>query len=414
MNLEYFIAERTARSIPGSKPNVMTRIATGSVTIGLAVMILTMAVVMGFKREIARNISGFTSHVQVTHMRSANSLESTPIERSDSVENLLRSIDGFRSMDIYALKGGIIKTDEGVAGIMLKGVAGDYDLSFFSKALTEGVLPRIGDTIRHKDVLLPKVVAERLNLSVGDRVEMLFVESDAMPHRDRFKVCGLFSTGMDEMDKGFAITDIRNVQRLSGHGERIISGYEIRIDDFSKVGEFAEMADMLLLFKGDDDAANLTASSADQLYRILFDWLKTHDINALVIIIIMVTVALFNMVSALLILVLERTRMVGVLKALGMTNDSLQRVFLYRAVFLVGRGVVWGNIIGLGLCLLQKWFHILKLDSSGYMVSEVPISLDWWWLIALNLGVLIVIILLLVLPARIVASVKPETAMRYE
>lgn len=414
MNLEYFIADRTARPTPEAKPNVMIRIATCSVAIGLAVMILTMAVVMGFKSDILRNISGFTSHVQVTHIRSANSLESTPIERSDSVEMLLSSIDGFRSMNIYALKGGIIKTDEGVAGISLKGVADDYNLDFFAKALTEGSLPRISDSVRYKDILLPKVVAERLNISVGDRVEMLFVESNATPHRDRFKVCGLFATGMDEMDKGFAITDIRNVQRLSGLGDNFISGYEIRIDNFSRAEEFTDLVNMMLLFNGGEAAANLTAISADQLYSVIFNWLKTHNINALVIIIIMIAVALFNMISALLILVLERTRMVGVLKALGMTNSSLQRIFLYRATFLVGKGMIWGNAVGITLCLIQKWFHIVKLDSSGYLVSEVPISLDLWWLVSLNVGVLAVILLLLVLPARIVASVKPETTMRYE
>jgi lipoprotein-releasing system permease protein len=171
---------------------------------------------------------------------------------------------------------------------------------------------------------------------------------------------------------------------------------------------------MMLLFNGGEAAANLTAISVDQLYSVIFNWLKTHNINALVIIIIMITVALFNMISALLILVLERTRMVGVLKALGMSNNSLQRIFLYRATFLVGRGMIWGNIIGITICLLQKWLHILKLDSSGYLVSEVPISLDLWWIVCLNIGVLAIIILLLTLPARIVSSVKPETTMRYE
>ena len=414
MNLEYFIADRTARSSSSAKPNVMIRIATGSVAIGLAVMILTMAVVMGFKREISRKMSGFTSHIQVTYVRSSNSLESSPIVRSDSVEMLLRGVEGFRSMSLYALKGGVIKSNEGVAGVVLKGVDDDYDFSFFADALVEGELPRVGGDVRYKDILLPKVVADRLDLKVGDRVEMLFVESDALPHRDRFKICGLFSTGMDEMDKGFALTDIRNVQRLAGWDENVVSGYEIMVEEFSKVAEVADRVNMTLLFKGGDDAANLMAMSVEEFYGVMFNWLKTHDVNALVIIIIMIAVALFNMISALLILVLERTRMVGVLKALGMGNDSLQRIFLYRAAFLVGRGMVWGNIVGIGLCLLQRWSHLFKLDSSGYMVSEVPISLDWWWIVALNAGVLAVIVLLLVLPTRIVASIKPEEAMRYE
>lgn len=414
MNLEYFIANRTAHQAASDKPNVMVRIATASVAIGVAVMIVTMAVVMGFKEEIARKMSGFTSHVQLTYIRSSNSLESAPIQRSENIEEMIRSMEGFRAMSVYALKGGVIKSNEGVAGLVLKGVDGDYDYSFFAEALVEGVLPRVADSVRYKDILLPKVVADRLNLAVGDRVEMLFVESDALPRRDRFKVCGLFSTGMDEMDKTLALTDIRNVQRLSGWDEQTISGYEISVSDFSHVEEFADTLNDNLLFEGGDDATNLVAMSVKQLYGTLFNWLKTHDINALVIIIIMIVVALFNMMSALLIMVLERTRMVGVLKALGMDNSSLQRIFLYQASFLVVRGMVWGNVVGIGICLLQKWTHILKLDAAGYMLSEVPIALDWWWLAALNIGSLAIIVLTLTLPTRIISSVRPEEAMRYE
>ncbi len=414
MNLEYLIASRTALSAEGNtKPNVMVRIATLSVAVGLAVMIVTMAVVAGFKRDISQKMSGFTSHVQVSYIRSANSLESTPILRNDRVEELICSAEGFRSMSIYALKGGVIKSGEGVAGVMLKGVASDYDDNFFGKALVEGEMPRIGDSVRHKDILLPKVVADRLDLRVGDRVEMLFVEEDALPHRDRFKICGLFATGMDEMDAKFALTDIRNVQRLSGWDAQTITGYEVNIDDFSRVAEFTDNLNMSLLFEGGDEAVNIAAISVEELYGVIFGWLKTHDVNAVVIITIMIAVALFNMMSALLIMVLERTRMVGVLKALGMNNGSLQRIFLYRASFLVVRGMLWGNAIGIGLCLLQKWTHLLKLDSSGYMLSEVPIAFGWW-LLWLNAGVLAVIVLLLVLPARIVASIKPGEAMRYE
>ena len=414
MNLEYFIANRTAHQAASDKPNVMVRIATASVAIGVAVMIVTMAVVMGFKEEIARKMSGFTSHVQLTYIRSSNSLESAPIQRSENIEEMIRSMEGFRAMSVYALKGGVIKSNEGVAGLVLKGVDGDYDYSFFAEALVEGVLPRVADSVRYKASLLPKVVADRLNLAVGDRVEMLFVESDALPRRDRFKVCGLFSTGMDEMDKTLALTDIRNVQRLSGWDEQTISGYEISVSDFSHVEEFADTLNNNLLFEGGDDATNLVAMSVKQLYGTLFNWLKTHDINALVIIIIMIVVALFNMMSALLIMVLERTRMVGVLKALGMDNSSLQRIFLYQASFLVVRGMVWGNVVGIGICLLQKWTHILKLDAAGYMLSEVPIALDWWWLAALNIGSLAIIVLTLTLPTRIISSVRPEEAMRYE
>lgn len=392
----------------------MVRIATASVAIGMAVMIVTLAIVMGFKRDISDKMVGFSSHVQVADMRASGYAEPAPVRRSAGIERLISTTDGFVSMNVYAVKGGIARTDEGVAGLALKGVEGDGAMSFFADNLLEGELPRTGDSVRYKDILLSRGVAGRLALSVGDRVEMLFVAADAPPRRDRFRVSGIYSTGMDEMDDAMALTDIRNVRRLMGGDSLAISGYEVRVDGFGLADDFADRLNRRLLLEGGDDADGLMAVSVTRLFPNVFDWLKAHNVNAVVIIVIMLTVALFNMISALLILVLERTRMVGVLKALGMNDSSLRRVFLYRAAFIVAKGVAWGDAVGLALCLIQKWTGLVKLDSEGYMLSVAPIDLGWWWLVLLNVGTVALIVVMLTVPARIVSSIKPDEAVRYE
>ena len=219
---------------------------------------------------------------------------------------------------------------------------------------------------------------------------------------------------MDEADALLAFTDLRNVQRLADWQEDEVSGYELRTDDFAHSDDFARRVALRLLYDDGDEAQNLTVTSLRELYPNIFDWLAAHNVNAAVIVGIMLVVAFFNMASALLILVLERTRMIGLLKALGMRNGPLRRIFLYRAAFIALRGMAWGNGVGLLLCLLQQWFHVVKLDSEGYLLSEVPIALEWGWWLLLNAGVLAVIVLLLGLPTYIISSIKPEQTIRYE
>lgn len=414
MNLEFFIARRTAQPAPGNKPGVMERIAVVSVALSVGVMILALAVMMGFKREVTRKMTAFAAHVVVTDVRGVNTLDSEPVKRSDRLEDLIRSSEGFVSLAPYAVKGGIVRTADAVEGIVLKGVDTAYDWSFFREWLVEGELPRVGDTIRTKDILLSRNLAERLMLRPGDRVEMLFVERDDLPRRDRFKVAGIYSSGMDEMDNRMVMTDLRNVQRLSDWTPDEISGYEIFTRDLAEADAFARTLGRTLLYDDSDETANLAVSSIAQLYPNVFDWLKAHDVNAAVVIVIMLVVAFFNMASALLILVLERVRMIGLLKALGMRNGALRRIFLYRAAFIALGGLVWGNAVGVGLCLIQKYFHVVKLSSEGYLLSEVPVALGAGWWLLLNAGVLAAIVALMILPACIVSTVKPDEAIRYQ
>ena len=414
MNLAFFIARRTARPTPGNRPGVMERIAVGSVALGVAVMILTLAVVIGFKREVARKMEGFASHVTVTDIRGVDALDSRPVHRSARLEALIRSTDGFVAMAPYALKGGIVRTADAVGEVVLKGVGPDYDTSLLGEWLVRGQMPRIGDSIRTKDILLSQLLADRLEVGVGDRIEMLFVDGGERPRRDRFKVSGIYASGLDEMDRSMVFTDIRNVQRLSDWTADEISGYEIRVRALDEAPAFARTLDRTLLYDEGEGTENLAVESVTERYANIFDWLKAHDVNAAVVVGIMLVVAFFNMTSALLILVLERTRMIGLLKALGMRSRQIRTVFLWRAAFVALRGLGWGNLVGLSLCVVQHTTHLVKLNPEGYLLSEVPISLGWGWWLALNAGFIAVIVLLLMIPASIVSRIKPEETIRYE
>lgn len=392
----------------------MERIAAVSVALSAGTMILALAVMTGFKREVTRKITGFAAHAALTDVRSVRALDSEPVRRSDYLESLIRSTEGFAASAPYAVRGGIVRTDETVEGILLKGVDGTYDWRFFAEWLQEGTLPRVGDSIRTKEILLSRNLARRLRLGVGDRAEMLFVEYDAAPRRDRFKIAGIYSSGMDEMDDAVAMTDLRNVQRLSDWSDEEVTGYEIFVRDFAAVDDFARRLNRTLLYDDSDLTRNLVVSSIREQHANIFDWLKAHDVNAAVIIVIMLVVAFFNMTSALLVLVMERTRMIGLLKTFGMRNGALRRLFLYRAGFIALRGMAWGNGIGLALCVLQQRFGVVKLDAEGYLLSQVPVAVEWSWWVPLNLGVAAAIALLLVIPTHIVSKIRPVEAIRYE
>lgn len=413
MNVEFFIARRIASSADGERRNVMVRIATATVAIGVAVMIVALAVITGFRREITSKIIGFGAHVQIVNLDNNSSLERTPICASPELERRLAAMPRFASLSRFAVKGGIIRTDEAIQGVMLKGVSEGYDSAFFRSCMVRGSLPRTGGGQRHKDLLVSQSVASLLRLDTASRVEMLFVQEDGSPRRDRFKVCGIYSTGMSEMDDMVVLTDLRNVQRLNNWSDEQITGYEVNTADFGRLAEFSADADRIAAEVSLMEGQNLMADDIEHRYPTIFDWLKAHNVNALVIITIMIVVAMMNMVSAILIILLERTAMIGLLKALGMRNGAVQRIFLYRSLYIVSRGVIWGNVAGLALCAAQYWGHFIKLDPAGYLLSEVPIGIGAWWWIGINAGTVVVIVALMAIPTLIVSFIKPETTIRY-
>lgn len=410
-NTEYFIARRIATSAGPDSKNVMVRIASLTVAVGVAVMIMSLAVIFGFRNEITGKLIGFGGHVKIVNLDSNNSLETAPIAVNQQLAESVRRLPDTKNIAPYAVKGGIFKTEQAMQGIMLKGVDRSYDWSFYQKLLKEGDLPSVGDTVRTKDILISASLARLMQIGVDNRVEMLFIGEGHAPRRDRFKVSGIYDSQFEELDKLVILTDLRNVQRLNNWTEDQITGYEATTTDFSQLARFNTMIYQQILDNSEDALMTIDIKES---FPSLFDWLHAHDVNALVIICIMLLVALFNMISALLIILLERTSMIGTLKALGMNNKSLQKIFLIRSSFIVAKGMLWGNIVGISLALIQQHTQLLKLDPTGYFLSAVPIDLSIGWILTLNICSFIVILALLTIPTLIISYIKPDTTLRYQ
>ncbi len=413
-NTELFIARRLSSDGGGTGRSIMVRIATVSVAIGVAVVIVALAVIWGFKDGITSKLTGFGGHVQITRLDGNVSFETSPMTLDPALEHAVRGIRNFGSIHPYAQKGGVLKAGDQMQGIVLKGVGADYDWGFFTANLVAGELPQVADTLRNKDILISSTLAAMMKTGVGDRVEVLFIREGATPRRDRYKVCGIYDTGFDEMDKLVVVTDIRNVRRINNWAGDQVSGYEVNTLRFGELDDFAVDVERAVLRTPGWDGEILTSTSLKSRYPSLFDWLETHNVNAAVIMVIMLLVALLNMSSTLLIILLERTQMIGILKAVGMTNRSLQRVFRLRSLFIVMRGVVWGNIVGLGLCALQYFTHAVPLDRAAYFLAWVPVKIEWGWIVLFNFATFAVILIVMALPLLVVSRVSPETTMRYQ
>lgn len=413
INLEYFLARRIALAGGGRKNNVMIRIASLSVGIGIAVMIISLAVIFGFKREISGKLTGFGAHVQIVNLDGNFSTETVPISRNQPFLAEIGSVPNLSGVHPYAIKGGIVRGEQAMqSGILLKGVDASYDWSFFARNLTEGALPVVADSARTKDALISRSLADLVSLGVGDRMELMFIQDP--PRLDRYRVSGIYDTQFGELDRVMVMTDIRNVQRLNGWDSTQVTGFELTTTRFSRLEEFTDrvydvVADAML--PGGD---NLKVSNIREQNPMIFDWLDAHNVNAAVIITVMLAVALFNMVAALLILLMERTSMIGVLKALGMGNRPLQKMFLIRSSFVVLKGLFWGNVVGVGLCLLQYYTGWIRLDQAGYFLAVVPVYLHWGYWLLLNLITFVLIVLLMAFPTMIISRILPEKSIRFE
>ncbi len=410
---ELFIARRISDKRGGGK-SVMVRIATLSVAVSVAVIIVALSVIIGFKEQITRNLSGLIADVQVTALNSlTTAIDSRPITRIPEFEAAAQELPLFASIAPHASKSGILKSTEAIHGTTLKGVGPESDLSLLESALLEGSLPRRGQEERYKDILICKAVADIFGYHTGDKVEIIFVGGNQPIRRDRYQICGIYATGLEEIEKSTAFTDIRNVQRLNGWSEEQISGYELHTTSLDRIDEFAEEVYELTRYYATDEES-LRVTSIRTLYTNIFDWLRTHNLNAAVIITIMITVALLNMIAALLIIVLERTSMIGTLRALGMSGRGVQRIFLLRSLRIVGEGLLWGNIVGITLLAIQHFTQLIRLDPSGYMLSEVPVASSVGWLVIADLCVPLFMLLCMTIPVGIAARIKPEQTIRYQ
>ena len=411
MNLELFIARRLLKGKQNGAVSVpIVKIALAGIALGVCVMLLSILIITGFKNEITTKLSGFMAHLSITAYDREDAYSGSEIELNDSLLEVVRRVSDLKQMYAYVTKPAILKSKEEIHGVILKGMDSSYDASFYRKHLREGEYPDFFQAEPSREVLISVAVAAILNVSPGDKITAHFVQD---PPRARvFTVKGIYDTGFKEYDEMLAVCDIRHLQKLNNWAPREVSGIAGELNDMKRILEVEAELDDTLPMNQDDDFYKITTlrETAPQV----FDWLNLLNMNVWIILTLIVVVAGFNMVSGLLILILDKTSFIGILKALGYRNIRLRRLFLYIAAGLIGKGMVVGNILALTLGGLQALFRIVRLDSATYYMDTVPIYFDWVYIILLNVGVLVVSVLMLVVPTMLISRIKPIKAIRFE
>lgn len=370
-------------------------------------MIVSVAIVTGFQKEIRDKVIGFGTHIQITKFDSNESLEAQPIEKNQPFYPSFNDVEGIRHIQVFATKAGIIKTNDAMEGAVLKGVGTDYDWSFFQNRIIEGNIPVLNDSTKSKDVIISKILATRLKLKCNDSIRMYFIMQDqTQPKGRKFHISGIYETGLEEYDKVYVIGDIAQIQKLNKWSKTQVGGFEVLINDFNDLDKMSE-------YVYENIAYDLDSKNIKQLNPQIFDWLDLLDMNVIIILILMILVSAINMISTLLILILERTNMIGILKALGSKNTSIRKIFLYTSFYLIGKGLLWGNIIAIGLCLIQKHTGVITLSLESYSMSHVPINLNISYILLLDTGTIIVCLIMLIIPSFIISKISPVKAIRF-
>ena len=386
-------------------------IAIFGIALGLTVMIVAVAIVTGFKKEISNKVTGFGAHIQILNLDSNLSYETKPVPAGlESVEKI-RELDGVKNVQSFSIKAGIIKTADEIHGAVLKGVDGQYDWNFIITHLTGGEIFKVNDSVRTNSVVLSENTANLLKLGVGDRFTMYFIQDP--PRARTFTIQGIYNTSLEEFDRLYIYADIKQVQRLNNWHEGEVSGYEVLLEEMEDLPEITNEVISRVSFDFLDDGSRLKVETIQQKYTQIFDWLNLQDMNVVILILLMLIVAGFNMISGLLILILERTNMIGILKALGTTTASVRKIFLYQSAYLTLVGLLWGNLIGLVICLAQKYLNLVPLDPSSYYLDTVPINLNILHIVLLNLGTMAITFLFLLLPSMIIARISPDKSIRF-
>lgn len=375
-------------------------------------MILSVAIVVGFKKEVREKVIGFGAHIQVTNFDSNTSYEASPIAVSDTLMKELSAFPGIRHVERFATKLGILKTERDFQGIVLKGVDEDYDWTFFQENLREGRVLSIQPDKNSTEVILSRHLSDLLELNVGDSFLAYFVGEEVRARK--FTIVGIYETGFLDYDKLFVIADIKQIRRLNHWEADQVSGLELRVSDYERLDPIAEALYFHLSERQDRNGNSFYTRSIKELNPMIFNWLDILDINVVVILALMLAVAGFTMISGLLIIILERTQMIGILKALGESDTSIRKIFLYVSFFLIGKGMLWGNAIGLSICWLQSRFHLLKLDASVYYLDAVPIHLSPQAFILLNVGTLVASMLMMLGPSYLITKIDPAKSIRFE
>ncbi|MDR1679591.1 MAG: ABC transporter permease [Prevotellaceae bacterium] len=416
MNLEFFIAKRIQsdrkRGKSVSRPAV--RVAMLGIALGVAVMLITVAIVIGFKKEIRSKVIAFGSHIQVTNFDSNASFETNPIWVTDSLVHSIATVEGVRHIQSFGIKPGIIKTDEDVQTAIFKGIDRNFDWNFYRKNLVQGDSITFGnDGLPSREVIISQYIADLMRLEVGSAFLAYFVHDENIRAR-KFTVTGIYCTNFVEYDRQFILTDLRQIQQINQWDTAQVSGLEILIDDYSRLNELGDAVYFKTANRFGSDGSTFLTRTIEDLNPQVFAWLGMLDMNVWIILSLMLIVAGFNMISGLLILILERTNMIGILKAIGAADWSVRKIFLYHSFFLIGRGMLWGNLLGLGLLLLQYFTHIVPLDAAYYYVDFVPVDFNIWHILLINTGAFVGSALMLLLPSYIITKISPAKAIKFE
>lgn len=415
MSTEFFIAKRIFADKSNTKgiATGIVRFAVGGIAVGLVVMILSISILSGFKNQITNKISGFGSHLIVSAASGNESEYSKPIHYNKAFYDDVKNNELVKSIQIFAMKPGIIKTKEFIQGVVLKGINDDFDYSFLQNNLVAGVLPKFSVNDTSNQVVLSQYIASLLRLKVGDKFVMYFIQQP--PRVRKFTIAAIYKTDIEEIDKQFIIGDINQIRKINNWSKSQINGYEINLKQFENLYVAYDIINQIVITNNfSKDSDNYLVSTIEDMNPEIFQWLKLTDTNVVIILILMTLVAGFNMVSGLLILILERTHMIGLLKAIGATNGQIRKIFLTNAFFLIGKGMIWGNIIGICICLLQKYLGFITLDATVYYVKEVPINIDIFQLVMLNIGTIVATLSMLLIPSFIISKISPVSAIKME
>jgi lipoprotein-releasing system permease protein len=417
LNLELFIARRVHFSKSSGDRQVTppaVRIATAGVALAVATMLLSVAIVTGFKKEVRNKVIGFDSHIRITNFDSNHSYETTPMQVNDTLLATLRLFPGVRHVQPFATKPGLLKTKTDFQGIVLKGVDETFDWRFFRDHLQEGELFTIDPTRMSTEVLISRSLANMLGLKCGDSILSYFVQDEIRARK--WCICGIYNTSYEDYDRLFVLADLKQVCRLNGWEAGTVGGLEVFVEDYDRLDEITEQLQIYFYPSEKTDAQGNAyyARSIKELNPMIFNWLDVLDLNVGIIMALMMAVAGITMISGLLIIILERTRMIGILKALGQSNRSLRRVFLHISFFLIGKGMIWGNVIGVAICFIQSRYHILSLDPANYYLDTVPVELNFIFWLLINLGALTVSMLMMLVPSCLISRISPARTIRFE
>ena len=415
MNLSFFIAKRIY-SDKGDKRKVSRpaiHIATAGVAIGLAVMILTVSVVLGFKHTIRDKVIGFGSHIQVENFLTMQSSDPYPICIDDSVMKVIKGIEGVEHVERFALTQGILKTDQDFLGMSFKGIGPEYDLSFIKSNLKSGSIPSFSDSANKGNLLISSATADKMNLKAGDKVFAYFISDNGVKVR-RFTVSGIFQTNMSQFDNALCFTDLYTARKLNNWDGELCTGAEISVGDLQQINAVSLRIADKVNRTSDHEGNIFTSQTIYEAYPQIFSWLSLLDINVWIILALMICVAGFTMISGLLIIILERTQMIGVLKALGMKGSSVRHTFLWFAVFIIGKGMLIGDILAAAIILLQRHTGFISLDPTTYYVSEAPTEINIQAFLLINVVTLFISVLVLVGPSFLISHIHPAKSMRYE